>query len=75
MSAGRPHGQREGDCVGRDQEDYEVIRKVGRGKYSEVSLPLLLKTQPFSRYGPFLVTAALTYRPQTIFVLIFAPGV
>lgn len=21
---------------GRDQEDYEVIRKVGRGKYSEV---------------------------------------
>ena len=23
-------------CLNRDQEDYEVVRKIGRGKYSEV---------------------------------------
>jgi casein kinase II subunit alpha len=23
-------------CLCRDQEDYEVVRKIGRGKYSEV---------------------------------------
>lgn len=35
-----------------DQEDYEVIRKIGRGKYSEVSVTKVQVKQRYASYFP-----------------------
>jgi hypothetical protein len=42
-----------------DQEDYEVIRKIGRGKYSEVRNSYVLSSlsSNFFTYAPLLTTS------------------